>query len=172
MGKRHQPRPTLRPQTTKKETTILSNTNFFTTGTQHNKPTHSLDQKLRELLIGQKVTKADDGTLTLDNGVILELYESDQDCCAHAYGTWKITNPNNLEAGITDITYEYNAEEHSDESQTNTLTISLLHNQNPIAQAHCWADDGNGGYYFSVLSMRVAIKGQENNPDIFQVLEA
>lgn len=132
----------------------------------------SLDERLRELLIGQKVTKADDDTLTLNNGVTLELYESDQDCCAHAYGTWKITNPNNLEAGITDITYEHNAEEHSDASQTNTLTISLLHNQNPIAQAHCQADDGNGGYYFSVLSMRVAIKGQENNPDIFQVLEA
>lgn len=150
----------------------MSNGNFFTTGTQHNKPTISLGQKLRELLIGQKVTKADNNTLTLNNGVTLELYESDQDCCAHAHGTWKITNPNNLEAGITDITYEHDTEEHSDESHTNTLTISLLHNQNPIAQAHCQADDGNGGYYFSVLSMRVAIKGQENNPNIFQVLEA
>lgn len=133
---------------------------------------HTLDQKLRNLLIGQKVAKADHDTLTLTNGVTLELYESDSDCCAHAEGTWKITNPDNLEAGITDITYDHDTEEYLDEEHTNTLTITLLHNQTPIAQAHCQADDGNAGYYFSVLSMRVTLKGQENNPGTFQVLEA
>lgn len=131
----------------------------------------SLDERLRELLIGQKVIKADEDTLTLDNGVTLELYQSAQDCCAYASGYWEITNPDNLEAGITDITYEHDAEEHSDESHTNTLTITLLHNQNPVAQAHCEANDGNGGYYFSVLSLRVRIKGQ-SEPESFEVLEA
>lgn len=131
----------------------------------------SLDQRLRELLIGHQVAKADDGTLTLDNGLTLEFYKSDYDCCAHAYGSWEITNPNNLEAGITNITYEYDSVEGSDASHINSLTITLLHNQNPVAQAHCEANDGNGGYYFSVLSLRVRIKGQ-GEPESFEVLEA
>lgn len=32
-------------------------------------------------------------------------------------------------------------------------TVTIYHNQNPIALAECEADDGNGGYYYSVGSL-------------------
>lgn len=32
-------------------------------------------------------------------------------------------------------------------------TVTLYHNQNPIAIADCEADAGNGGYYYSVCSL-------------------
>lgn len=31
--------------------------------------------------------------------------------------------------------------------------VTIYHNQNPIALAECEADDGNGGYYYSVGSL-------------------
>lgn len=130
-----------------------------------------LDAQLRALLVGQKITTADNQTLTLENGVTLELYESDADCCARAYGEWEILNPGNLEAGITDIEYQRTTHEEFGTTE-NTLTITLLHNQNPIAQAHCEADDGNGGYYFSVLNLRVHLPNEWRTLTDFQVIEA
>ncbi|MEB3521030.1 hypothetical protein SM122_10775 [Streptococcus sp. S2(2023)] len=32
-------------------------------------------------------------------------------------------------------------------------TVTIYHNQNPIALAECEADDGNGGFYYSVGSL-------------------
>ena len=32
-------------------------------------------------------------------------------------------------------------------------TVTIYHNQNPIAIADCEADAGNGGYYYSVCSL-------------------
>lgn len=35
----------------------------------------------------------------------------------------------------------------------NHNTVTIYSNQNPVAQADCYADAGNGGYYFSVCSL-------------------
>lgn len=130
-----------------------------------------LDVQLRALLVGQKITKANNNTLTLQNGLTLELYESAADCCARAEGQWEILNPNNLEAAITNINYQHATTEDYG-CTTNTLTITLLHNQNPIAQANCAADDGNGGYYFSVLNIRAKFPDEWTNVADFKVIEA
>lgn len=37
----------------------------------------------------------------------------------------------------------------------NRNTVTIYHNQNPIALAECEANDGNGGYYYSVGSLVV-----------------
>lgn len=134
---------------------------------QHN----LLDAQLRALLVGQKITQANTNTLTLENGITLELYEASHDCCAQAHGKWVIINPNNLEAGITDIEYQH-ATTTDYGCTTNTLTITLLHNQNPIAQANCEADDGNSGYYFSVLNIRAKLPDDWNTLTDFRVIEA
>lgn len=36
---------------------------------------------------------------------------------------------------------------------TSTNTVTIYHNQNPIALAECEANDGNAGYYYSVASL-------------------
>ena len=92
-------------------------------------------------------------SLTLDDGTVVTIEESEQDCCASAGGEFKdvvldavITN---IEIGREHVTeFEYDGSEH-------LVTVTIFHNQNPIALADCSADDGNGGYYYSVCSLVV-----------------
>lgn len=119
---------------------------------------------VRERIIGKRVVSLAGGgeTLLLDDGTILRLYESAQDCCASAHGHWVI-QPDALEAIITDVKVTQDEERsgHDGDGTTNYATVSILHNQNPIALADCAANDGNGGYYFSVLSLNVVVPGSD-----------
>ena len=119
-------------------------------------------QAIRERILGKKIKEIkDDSVLVLEDGTRLELYESDQDCCAGAYGDWKILEADDLEAGITDIEFvdRHHYEGDYIDSAYSTMNINILHNQNPLASAKCYADSGNGGYYFSALSLRVVVPG-------------
>lgn len=85
--------------------------------------------------------------------VVLSKEESEQDCCASAGGEFKDVK---LDAVITDVEFGEPEVDEGDEdfgeySMRNTVT--LYHNQNPIAIADCEADAGNGGYYYSVCSL-------------------
>jgi hypothetical protein len=113
---------------------------------------------------GKRVAEANEDTLTLNDGTVLRLYMSDSDCCATAYGEWVI-QPDALEAIITDvkITPDEERSGYDGDGTTNYATIAILHNQNPIALANCQANDGNGGYYFSVLSLNVIVPGLEDD---------
>ncbi len=113
-------------------------------------------------IIGRRVLAVDkDGSiLILDDGTRLELWMSDWDCCASASGTWVI-QPDRLDAiitGIRIIRTASNADSgYGDNSHESTATITILHNQNPVALAHCQANDGNGGYYCSTLQLDVCL---------------
>lgn len=61
-----------------------------------------------------------------------------------------------LDAVITDV--EFGEPEAIEEDEgfgeyTMRNTVTIYHNQNPIAIADCEADAGNGGYYYSVCSL-------------------
>jgi hypothetical protein len=118
-----------------------------------------LEPLLRERLEGHRITKvSDDGELlVLDDGTRLRLYESDADCCAHAHGRW-VVQPDKLDAMITKVEVKPDLENSGDDGDgtTNYVSIVLLHNQNPVALAECSANDGNGGYYYSILSLEVS----------------
>lgn len=118
----------------------------------------SIKETLTKYLVGRRITAAESGTLTLDDGTALTLYESEQDCCASAHGDWEILDPDRLEAAITHVEYE---EYYHDDDYTRVATckITILHNQNPIALGDGYADAGNGGYYYSVLSLAVTVDG-------------
>lgn len=126
-----------------------------------NKEQNELSE-VRDRIEGKRVVSvsADKETLTLDDGTLLRLYMSDSDCCANAYGQWVI-QPEALEAIITDVQIKPDVERSGDDGDgiTNYATIAILHNQNPVALAECEANDGNGGYYFSVLSLNVLVPG-------------
>lgn len=119
---------------------------------------------IRERITGKRVVsvESDGQKLVLDDGTVLHLYMSDSDCCARANGEWVI-QPGALEAIITDVQLIPDADRsgYDGDGTTNYATITILHNQNPIAVADCYANDGNGGYYFSVLSLSVEVPGGE-----------
>lgn len=118
----------------------------------------TIQDTLTKYLVGRRITTATDDTLTLDDGTTLQLYESDKDCCAGAFGDWEILDPDRLEAAITDVDYE-DVAYHDGDTRVTKCKITILHNQNPIALGDGYANAGNGGYYFSVLSLKVAVNG-------------
>lgn len=105
-------------------------------------------------LVGKRIIKADNDTLTLEDGTV-RLYESDSDCCASASGSW-VTHPENLDAVITAVKVTGGGS-YTDcwDGTENYATVTIFHNQNKLAQADCYANDGNGGYYYSALSVDV-----------------
>ncbi|MCQ9340840.1 hypothetical protein NQ028_06740 [Corynebacterium phoceense] len=120
--------------------------------------------EFKKRIVGQTIKEVNEDSLVLDNGTVLELYESDQDCCAGAWAEFKVLDANNLHAGVTDVDFscdEWGSEDDYDDSYGTDLTITILHNQNPIAQGECTANAGISGYYFSILSLRVKVKGEE-----------
>lgn len=122
----------------------------------------TIQDTLTKYLVGRRITAAESGTLTLDDGTTLTLYESEQDCCASAHGDWEILDPDRLEAAITHVEYEDTSYyDGGVDTRVATCQITILHNQNPIALGDGHADAGNGGYYFSVLSLEVTVDGNE-----------
>lgn len=121
----------------------------------------------------------DGSTLILDDGTELTLYMSDSDCCAKARGEW-VTNPDRLDAAITSVTITPNEErddrgndpDYGEEEIENYATVTVMHNQNPIAQAECSADNGNGGYYYSILSLAVKLPGSSELAPSAEVVSA
>lgn len=138
--------------------------------------------KIRDLIVGKKIkqtttveTTATDGfgnrvegsALILEDGTMLNLYMSESDCCASAYGEWDIPT---LEAGITDIQFHVSRDRKPDEydegAHESRATITILHNQNAVTTANCYANDGNGGYYFSVLNLEIRLPDGEYEDEI------
>lgn len=124
-------------------------------------------EKFKKLLLYKEIASANEDTLTLKDGTRVEFYMSGNDWCAIAYGDWKLLE--NFEGVITDV--KFKATEEYFYGTTKKLFITIFHNQNEVAQAECHADDGNEGYYYSVLSVRVTgIDGKQI--DDFTLLEA
>lgn len=116
------------------------------------------EQLLAEHLVGRRITAVDAGVLHLDDGTTCTLYESAQDCCASAQGTWEILDASRLEAAITDVEFEQHRRDVGDWREA-TCKITILHNQNPVALGEGAANAGNAGYYYSVLSLKITANG-------------
>ena len=112
------------------------------------------EKELKEKLLYKKIVNFEDDKLYLDDGTIVSIEMTDNDCCACAFGKFKDVK---LEAVITDVNvgeYKDNSDNVNDFGEfENHNTITIYSNQNPVAQAECYADAGNGGYYFSVCSL-------------------
>lgn len=110
------------------------------------------EKELKEHLLYKTIVKFEDDKLYLDDGTIVSIEMTDNDCCAYAFGEFKDVK---LEAMITDVKvgeYEDNWRCLVTE-YNNHNTVTIYSNQNPVAQADCYANAGNGGYYFSVCSL-------------------
>ena len=98
-------------------------------------------EELKELLLYKRIVKWDKDFLLLEDGTRVTIEMSESDCCAYAGGEFKIGE-------------QVTEKSDSGESESKN-TVTIYHNQNPIALAECEADDGNGGYYYSVGSLVV-----------------
>lgn len=120
--------------------------------------------KLKTHLLFKKITSLEDGYLILSDGTKIDFQCSDYDCCAYAYGEWKDFT---VEGVITDIELLDIKENDDGYDQTNvTAKLVLFHNKNEIAKADLYADNGNGDYYYSVLSVYI------NNEEIGEILNS
>lgn len=108
-------------------------------------------EELKELLLLKCIVKWDKDFLLLEDGTKVTIEMSESDCCAYAGGEFKDVK---LDAVITDVKIgEQVMKEEYCGTTENRNTVTIYHNQNPIALAECEANDGNGGYYYSVASI-------------------
>ncbi len=117
---------------------------------------------LKEKILYKRIKEMTKDKLVLEDGTEVYFECTDWDCCASASGEWETAE---LDAVITDVNmvdYNQSGLDGFDYLE-NTAKIVLYHNQNSIAQADLYADAGNGGYYYSVLSVFV---NEENIGDI------
>lgn len=106
-------------------------------------------ENIKEKLLFKKISTWGTSGIMLDDGTTVTIECSEQDCCAWAGGEFKEVV---LDAVITDVKLGEKTSEE-DDSRTNYVTVTIFHNQNPIALADCYADNGNGGYYYSICSL-------------------
>ena len=111
--------------------------------------TYGKYEDFKKLLVNKRITKWDENKLVLDDGTIVTIECSEQDCCAGAYGTFENVK---LDAMITDVSEPEITNVPDDDTNINKAVVKIFHNQNPIATADITADAGNGGYYYSIGS--------------------
>ncbi|EAD6805565.1 hypothetical protein AAU07_03090 [Listeria monocytogenes] len=109
-------------------------------------------EDLKKQLLYKRIVKWSEEQLVLNDGTIITIECSEQDCCASAGGKFKNVE---LDATITNIAESDRGTYIVYDETTNSVVISIYHNQNVIAQANCYADNGNGGYYYSSCSLVV-----------------
>lgn len=120
--------------------------------------------KLKKHLLFKKITRLEDGYLILSDGTKIDFQCSDYDCCASADGEWKDFT---VDGVITDIKLlDIKENEHGYDETNVTAELVLFHNKNEIAKANLYADNGNGNYYYSVLSVYI------NNEEIGVILNS
>lgn len=107
-------------------------------------------EELKELLLYKRIVEWDKDFLLLEDGTKVTIEMSESDCCAWADGEFKDVQ---LDAVITDVQFGEPNKFDNGDGTTCENTVTIYHNQNPIALAECKANDGNGGYYYSVGSL-------------------
>ena len=109
-------------------------------------------KELKELLLNKRIVEWNEDFLLLEDGTRVTIETSESDCCAWAGGKFKDVK---LDAIITDIKIGEQVKGLRDESgeRVNYNTVTIYHNQNPVALAECHANAGNGGFYYSIGSL-------------------
>ena len=110
------------------------------------------EKEMIDRLVGRRITEWSKDHLKLDDGSIINIEMTEYDCCAMAYGEFKDVK---LEAVITDIRFNKPALIYGEDESAATQEVVFIHNQNKIAQADLYADNGNGDYYYSVCAFKI-----------------
>ena len=109
---------------------------------------------IKEFLLYKKIIAWTEDTITLNDGTMISIEETEQDCCAGAFGTFSNVK---LDAAITDVKLAEKESWEDEDTYGCRVKIVVLHNQNLVCEVNANADAGNGGYYYSIASFVVKI---------------
>lgn len=110
-------------------------------------------EELRALLINRRIIAWNgDNEITLDNGVVISIEETEQDCCASAFGCFENVKIDAAIIGVTEPKYE---PWEDDDTYGCSAEVKILYNDLDFCRAYGEVDAGNGGYYFSTASFVV-----------------
>ena len=115
---------------------------------------YKTEKEMIDRLVGKKIIDWSEDRLKLDDGSVITIEMTEFDCCATACGNFKDVK---LNAVITDIRFKtpiLNSFDDYDETHS-TQEVVFVHNQNKIAQADLYADNGNGDYYYSIVAFEI-----------------
>lgn len=109
------------------------------------------EQEIKDLLLYRKITKINDDTLLLDNGIELQIIPN-IGCCGS--GEYYLEELNEVDNTITNVwfTCEYVEEQFS----TTAFKIFVLAENKKILLANIQGNDGNG-YYGSGYTIQVKL---------------
>ena len=114
----------------------------------HSEGRYGTIEELKEFLLYKRIVEWTPDYLKLEDGTRITLGMSESDCCAYAGGNFSDVK---LDAVITNLDISEVIESYDEYGIENESTVTLFHNQNPIAQADMGA--GLNGYYYSVGSL-------------------
>lgn len=118
------------------------------------KPDYKNKGEFADELIGKMIVEWDEDHLKLDDGTVVTIEMTENDCCVAAWGRFSDVE---LEAVITDVRFcepvghEF---EGWDETHT-TQEVVFIHNLNEVGKANLYADNGNGDFYYSVVAFKI-----------------
>ena len=113
---------------------------------------------LKQQMLYHKIVKWEENTIVLDNGLTLSIEETEQDCCARAYGEFRDVV---LDAAITFVSDIHYDPWEDEDTYGCSASVTIMHNRNIICKAIGDADAGNGGYYYSIASFIVRPVNEE-----------
>lgn len=123
---------------------------------------------LSKKLICRRIVKVEETKITLDDGSVLHVKETAQDCCASAGGSFTaLVDLEKADAVITGIQIVKEETNESWGETTNSVVIHIVHNTLPLVEVDCYANDGNGGFYFSTCSFVLEPEGE-----VFDIVSA
>lgn len=111
------------------------------------------ENEIKELLLYRKVVKVEDSTMTLDNGVELEVYPN-KGCGGCNAGWYDVIELNTVDNAITDV--EFICDELDDYSEY-SYKIFVYAEDKKFKLLQVDGDDGNG-YYGTGYSIVVKVK--------------
>lgn len=106
--------------------------------------THEEHDLVTDLLMGRTVTKVDDHTLVLDNGIILELPNTEGGCSCSA-GDYELTTLNGVDNIITKV--EFNDSPGTAYGSGEGLYQIFVYADNARINLATWEGDDGNGYY-------------------------
>lgn len=114
------------------------------------------NKAIEDLLVGRRVVLAEDHTLTLDNGTIIEV-EPNEGCGGCANGWYHLDELNECEAVITSVRVDDDKQEGDSWESAYIYKIFVLAANKEQVLLSVSGDDGNG-YYGTGYSLKVTIK--------------
>lgn len=109
--------------------------------------------KLKEAVLYKRIVGTNGKRITLEDGKQIAFECTEQDCCAFASGSWENVS---FDGMITDVTLIDEKQVVDNDYETHReATLVLFHNQNEVSKANLEADNGNGDYYYSILSVMI-----------------